>query len=154
MIAEVCRALGGVTIVHKGSVDLVSNGSQWEKCVDEGCPRRWVRDEKVCPWTLCYWTSLPSLCCRLTMKEVVLNLSCLPCVWGGFQDPFFCICFGGGARLCILEEYSRRKQKPGFLAKVCFTKIFAVHSLVFFFSLSLSRNLGERAQSGISFGNL
>ena len=34
------RALGGVTIVHKGSVDVISDGKFTEKCVDEGCPRR------------------------------------------------------------------------------------------------------------------
>ncbi len=42
-VAEVCRALGGVTIVHKGSVDVISNGKFTEKCVDEGCPRRWEK---------------------------------------------------------------------------------------------------------------
>ena len=40
MVREVARALGGVTIVHKGSVDVISNGKFSEKCVDEGCPRR------------------------------------------------------------------------------------------------------------------
>ena len=40
VVKEVCKALGGVTIVHKGSIDVVSNGTFTEKCVDEGCPRR------------------------------------------------------------------------------------------------------------------
>ena len=39
-IQEVSRALGGVTIVHKGSVDVISNGTFTEKCTDDGCPRR------------------------------------------------------------------------------------------------------------------
>lgn len=40
MVNEVSRALGGVTIVHKGSIDIISNGKHTESCVDEGCPRR------------------------------------------------------------------------------------------------------------------
>ncbi len=40
LVSEVAKALGGVTIVHKGSVDVVSDGNFVEKCVDEGCPRR------------------------------------------------------------------------------------------------------------------
>ena len=40
LIEEVARALGGVTIVHKGSIDVVSDGKFTEKCLDEGCPRR------------------------------------------------------------------------------------------------------------------
>ena len=39
-ITEVSHALGGVTIVHKGSVDVISNGKFTEKCTDDGCPRR------------------------------------------------------------------------------------------------------------------
>jgi len=39
-VAEVCNALGGVTIVHKGSVDVISNGTSTEMCTDDGCPRR------------------------------------------------------------------------------------------------------------------
>ena len=39
-VAEVCQALGGVTIVHKGSVDVISNGTSTEMCTDDGCPRR------------------------------------------------------------------------------------------------------------------
>jgi ATP-dependent NAD(P)H-hydrate dehydratase len=41
IVSEVARALGGVTIVHKGSVDVISNGRHTEKCLDEGCPRRY-----------------------------------------------------------------------------------------------------------------
>ena len=40
VVNEVASALGGVTIVHKGSIDVISNGTQTEKCLDEGCPRR------------------------------------------------------------------------------------------------------------------
>jgi len=40
LVGELSRALGGVTIVHKGSVDVISDGKFTEKCVDEGCPRR------------------------------------------------------------------------------------------------------------------
>ena len=40
LVAEVARALGGVTVVHKGSVDIISNGKFTEQCSDEGCPRR------------------------------------------------------------------------------------------------------------------
>eukprot|EP00093_Oithona_nana_P014680 14680.XXX_327602_324195_1 [CDS] Oithona nana genome sequencing. len=39
-VLEVSQALGGVTIVHKGSVDVISNGSFTEKVTDDGCPRR------------------------------------------------------------------------------------------------------------------
>ena len=39
-ISEVAHALGGVTIVHKGSVDVISNGKFTENCTDDGCPRR------------------------------------------------------------------------------------------------------------------
>merc|ERR1712154_38577 len=39
-VAEVSKALGGVTIVHKGSVDVISNGKSTEMCTDDGCPRR------------------------------------------------------------------------------------------------------------------
>ena len=37
---EVIHALVGVTIVHKGGVDVISNGKFTEKCTDDGCPRR------------------------------------------------------------------------------------------------------------------
>lgn len=40
MVAEVSKALGGVTIVHKGSQDVISNGKYTEHCIDDGCPRR------------------------------------------------------------------------------------------------------------------
>ena len=40
-VLEVSQALGGVTIVHKGSVDVISNGSFTEKVTDDGCPRRY-----------------------------------------------------------------------------------------------------------------
>lgn len=39
-VLEVAQALGGVTIVHKGSVDVISNGTFTETCTDDGCPRR------------------------------------------------------------------------------------------------------------------
>ena len=39
-VGDVARALGGVTIVHKGVQDVVSNGTFTERVVDEGCPRR------------------------------------------------------------------------------------------------------------------
>ena len=39
-VSEVSQALGGVTIVHKGSVDVISNGKFTENCTDDGCPRR------------------------------------------------------------------------------------------------------------------
>lgn len=39
-VLEVSQALGGVTIVHKGSIDVISNGKSTEKCTDDGCPRR------------------------------------------------------------------------------------------------------------------
>ena len=39
-VAEVSLALGGVTIVHKGSTDVISNGKFSERCTDDGCPRR------------------------------------------------------------------------------------------------------------------
>ncbi len=42
LVNEVARALGGVTIVHKGSTDVISNGRHVEKCLDEGSPRRYV----------------------------------------------------------------------------------------------------------------
>ena len=41
MVAEVAKALGGVTLVHKGSVDVISNGKFTEFCTDDGCPRRY-----------------------------------------------------------------------------------------------------------------
>lgn len=41
LVAEVARALGGVTVVHKGSSDVISNGIFTEFCVDDGCPRRY-----------------------------------------------------------------------------------------------------------------
>ena len=40
LVAEVANALGGVTIVHKGSVDVISDGKFTEFCSDDGCPRR------------------------------------------------------------------------------------------------------------------
>ena len=40
IVLEVANALGGVTIVHKGSVDVISNGKFTEHCTDDGCPRR------------------------------------------------------------------------------------------------------------------
>jgi len=40
LVAEVATALGGVTIVHKGSVDVISNGKFTEYVSDDGCPRR------------------------------------------------------------------------------------------------------------------
>ena len=42
-VLEVSQALGGVTIVHKGSVDVISNGTFTEKVTDDGCPRRYSR---------------------------------------------------------------------------------------------------------------
>jgi len=39
-ISEVSQALGGVTIVHKGSNDVISNGKFTEHCTEDGCPRR------------------------------------------------------------------------------------------------------------------
>ena len=39
-VQMVAKALGGVTIVHKGTVDVISDGKTVEKCIDEGCPRR------------------------------------------------------------------------------------------------------------------
>ena len=41
LVAEVSRALGGVTIVHKGSTDYISNGNFTEECSADGCPRRY-----------------------------------------------------------------------------------------------------------------
>lgn len=40
LVAEVSRALGGVTVVHKGSTDFISNGKFTEECSADGCPRR------------------------------------------------------------------------------------------------------------------
>ena len=40
VVLEVSQALGGVTIVHKGSFDMISNGKFTEKCNEDGCPRR------------------------------------------------------------------------------------------------------------------
>lgn len=40
LVAEVANALGGVTIVHKGSIDVISNGKFTEYVSDDGCPRR------------------------------------------------------------------------------------------------------------------
>ncbi len=40
LIAEVAKALGGVTIVHKGAYDIISNGKFIEDCQEDGCPRR------------------------------------------------------------------------------------------------------------------
>ena len=40
LVLEVSRALGGVTVVNKGSVDVISNGKSTEQCTDDGCPRR------------------------------------------------------------------------------------------------------------------
>ncbi len=40
LIAEVAKALGGVTIVHKGAYDIISNGKIIEECQEDGCPRR------------------------------------------------------------------------------------------------------------------
>ena len=40
LVAEVSRALGGVTIVHKGSTDYISNGKFTEECSADGCHRR------------------------------------------------------------------------------------------------------------------
>ena len=40
LVAEVAKALGGVTVVNKGSVDVISNGKYTEHCTDDGCPRR------------------------------------------------------------------------------------------------------------------
>ena len=42
LVAEVANALGGVTIVHKGSVDVISNGKFTEYVSDDGCPRRYA----------------------------------------------------------------------------------------------------------------
>jgi len=39
-VMEVSQALGGVTIVHKGSSDVISNGTWTEQCSQDGCPRR------------------------------------------------------------------------------------------------------------------
>ncbi len=40
IVGEVARAMGGVTIVHKGQVDIIANGKYTERCSEEGCPRR------------------------------------------------------------------------------------------------------------------
>lgn len=40
IVNQVAKALGGVTIVHKGHQDIVANGKFTERVVDEGCPRR------------------------------------------------------------------------------------------------------------------
>ena len=40
MVLEVSQALGGVTIVHKGSADMISNGKHTENVTEDGCPRR------------------------------------------------------------------------------------------------------------------
>ena len=40
MVLEVSQALGGVTIVHKGSEDMISNGKHTENVTEDGCPRR------------------------------------------------------------------------------------------------------------------
>lgn len=40
MVLEVSQALGGVTIVHKGSKDIISNGKHTENVTEDGCPRR------------------------------------------------------------------------------------------------------------------
>lgn len=39
-LVDVCRALGGVTIIRKGRRDLVSDGTVVLACVEPGCPRR------------------------------------------------------------------------------------------------------------------
>ncbi len=40
LVGEVARQLGGLTIVHKGSIDIISNGSHTEFCKEDGSPRR------------------------------------------------------------------------------------------------------------------
>lgn len=40
VVSEVARHLGGLTIVHKGSVDVISNGKFTENCTEDGSPRR------------------------------------------------------------------------------------------------------------------
>ena len=42
LVSEVAKILGGITIVHKGSVDIVSNGKFTEYCTDDGSPRRYL----------------------------------------------------------------------------------------------------------------
>ena len=39
-VAELSRALGGVTVVHKGSHDIISDGRRTEDCHSGGSPRR------------------------------------------------------------------------------------------------------------------
>ena len=39
-VAALCAALGGVTIVHKGAADVVSNGVVTRRCEHPGAPRR------------------------------------------------------------------------------------------------------------------
>ena len=40
LVEELARALGNVTIVHKGNTDIISNGKFTENCGSGGCPRR------------------------------------------------------------------------------------------------------------------
>jgi len=40
LVSEVARHLGGLTIVHKGCVDVISDGKFIEYCTDDGSPRR------------------------------------------------------------------------------------------------------------------
>jgi len=40
IVSEVAKHLGGLTIVHKGSFDVISNGKFTEHCTEDGSPRR------------------------------------------------------------------------------------------------------------------
>jgi len=39
-VCEVAKVLGGLTIVHKGSLDVISDGKFTESCSEDGSPRR------------------------------------------------------------------------------------------------------------------
>lgn len=60
LVSEVSKALGGVTIVHKGSIDIISNGKFTEECTEDGCPRRCGGQGDLLSGTLSlflYWTT-------------------------------------------------------------------------------------------------
>jgi len=40
LVEELAQGLGNVTVIHKGSADLISNGKFTEKCASGGSPRR------------------------------------------------------------------------------------------------------------------
>jgi len=40
VIREVANQLGGLTILHKGRVDIITDGRHTEFCIEDGSPRR------------------------------------------------------------------------------------------------------------------